>query len=56
MEPEEVPTLCEDCFLEYMVQVTISVEMHTMGSQEDSNPTITYNFFCPRCQILKEEL
>jgi len=56
MDIEEIPELCTDCFLEHMVKVTVTIELHITGDENDPQPQKTEYFFCPRCQKLKEEL
>jgi NMD protein affecting ribosome stability and mRNA decay len=56
MEMEEIPELCTDCFLEHMIKVTVTIELHVTGKEEDSTPLRINYFFCPSCQKLKEEL
>lgn len=56
MEMNEIPELCSDCFLEHMIQVTVTMELHITGHEDDPAPLVMNFFFCPSCQKLKETL
>ena len=56
MEANEIPMLCDECFLENLIKATVTVELHITGDIIDLEPLVMEMFFCPNCQNLRSEL
>lgn len=53
---DRVPILCTTCFLEHLIKVKVTIELHPTDSEKEFEPLELEMFFCENCQELITDL